>query len=102
MSEDKKVYQSLGLAVKAGQAASGAFACEEAVRKRKALLLILAGDASAVTKKKFSNMAAYYGIPLVEFGSMSELGKAMGKDERAVAVVTGTGFAQMIRQNLDA
>ncbi len=102
MSEDKKVYQSLGLAVKAGQAASGAFACEEAVKKKKAFLIILAQDASAATKKKFSNMAGYYGVPIVEFGSMSELGKAMGKDERAVAAVTGTGFAQMIRQNLDA
>lgn len=48
-----KALSMIGLATKAGKIASGEFAVESAVRKGKAVLVIIASDASDNTKKSF-------------------------------------------------
>ena len=65
----RKFYSLLGLCKRSGNLEAGETAAEQAVRKKNAELLILAGDASANTKKKFRNSAAYYGIAFVEAGN---------------------------------
>lgn len=93
----RKFYSLLGLCKRSGNAAAGETAAEQAVRRKKAALLILAEDASINTKKKFRNSAAYYGIPLVEIGKKEELGRAIGMEQRSILAVTEEGFARKLK-----
>ena len=93
-----KFYSLLGLCKRAGRLAGGEVAAEQAVRGKEARLLVVAGDASANTKKKFRNSAAYYHIPLAEVGTKAELGKAVGEDMRAVLAITDAGFAKKLQE----
>lgn len=93
----RKFYSLLGLCKRSGNIAAGETAAEQAVRRKNAELLILAGDASANTKKKFRNSAAYYGITLVETGNKEELGRAIGTEQRSIIAVTEKGFAAKLK-----
>lgn len=93
----RKFYSFLGLCKRSGNIAAGETAAEQAVRKKTARLLILAGDASANTKKKFYNSAAYYGIALLETGNKEELGRAIGTEQRSILAVTEEGFAKKLK-----
>ncbi len=100
MARDK-VLSLLGLCQRAGELSSGGFASEEAVKKGKARLMILAGDSSEASLKNYRDMCAYYHVPVREYGTKEELGRALGKEYRAVAVVKDDGFAKSILRILD-
>ena len=91
----------LGLAQKAGKIAGGALAAEKAIKSGKAYLVILAGDASGNTRKKFSNMAAWYDVPVRVFLDRTELGHRIGKDERSVLALTDQNLAEAIQKQLE-
>ena len=91
----------LSLATKAGKIASGEFCTEREVKAGRAALVIVAGDASGNTKKKFRNSCRYYRVPFALFGSKETLGKAVGKEFRASMAVLNPGFAASIGKNLD-
>lgn len=93
-----KFLSLLGLCKRAGRLAAGEVAAEQAVRKKQAQLLILAQDASKNTKKKFTNSAAYYELPLAEIGTKEELGRAIGADMRSIIAITEEGFAKKLNQ----
>lgn len=101
MSQKNKVWGTLGLAMKSGNIASGEFLTEEAIRARKAKLVLVAEDASDNTKKKFKNSCQYYHVPFVVFGDKEMFGKAIGKEFRASMAVLDPGFAALIEKNLD-
>lgn len=101
MTENKKVLGTLGLAMKAGNVVSGEFMTENAIRDGRARLVIVAGDASENTKKKFRNSCSYYHVPYACFGDKDVLGKAIGKEFRASLAVLDGGLAQSIGKNLD-
>lgn len=101
MIQSKKVYGTLGLAMKAGEVVSGEFMTEKAIRDGMASLVIVAEDASANTKKKFKDSCSFYHVPCAFFGDKDTLGKAIGKEFRASLAVTDRGFAQSIGKNLD-
>ena len=50
----------LGLATRAGKVQSGEFSTEKSVKSGKAALVLVAGDASDNTKKKFTNKKTAY------------------------------------------
>ncbi|MCH5252353.1 MAG: ribosomal L7Ae/L30e/S12e/Gadd45 family protein [Lachnospiraceae bacterium] len=87
--------------MKAGDVVSGEFMTEKAIRDGMAYLVIVAEDASANTKKKFSNSCAYYKVPYKEFGDKNMLGNAIGKEFRASLAITDSGFATSIGKNLE-
>lgn len=95
-----KVYSMIGLAERAGKVVSGEFSTEKAVKSKKACLVVLASDASANTRKHFSDMCAYRNIPLCIYGNKEELGHAIGKQMRANLAVTDQGFADSIRERI--
>lgn len=101
MINRKKVLGTLGLAMKAGDVASGEFMTEKAIRDGVAELVIVAEDASANTRKKFANSCHYYRVPYAVFGDKEMLGEAIGKSFRASLAVTDKGFAKSIGKNLD-
>ena len=95
-----RVLSMLGLATRSGNVVSGGFATEEAVKRRKAYLVIIAEDASDNTRKKFSNMCRFHKVPLEYYSDKEMLGHAMGKEERSCLAVTDKGFADSIRKHL--
>ena len=96
-----KILSLIGLATKAGRTVSGEFSTEKEVKSGRAALVIVADDASDNTKKKMSNMAAFYEVPFYCYGSKEELGRCIGKEYRAMAAVLNQGFAKSIQKQLD-
>ena len=93
---EKKVLSLLGLSAKSGNLVSGEFSTEKVVKEHKAALVVVAEDASDNTKKSFSNMCAYYHVPMIVFADKETLGHAIGKQFRASVAVTQDGFAKAI------
>lgn len=95
-----KTLSYLGLAMRAGKIVTGDEAVLKAVRSSEARLVVLAGDASDNTQKKFRDKCGTYDIPLVIAFHRDELGASIGKDQRVVLAVTDKGFAEMISRTL--
>lgn len=89
-----KLYGLLGLSEKAGKVSSGEFSCEKSIHQGKTKLCIIAEDSSENTKKHFSDMCHFRKIPVADgLLTKEELGKAIGKKERAVICIEDAGFA---------
>ena len=88
-----RLYNAIGLCMKAGKAASGAFAVEKAIRSRKARLVLLESCASESTKEHYRSMCAYYDVP---FRLTDRVGEAIGKPDRIVMAVTDDAFMKMM------
>ena len=101
MESNRKLLNLIGLATKAGKTVSGEFSTEKAVKTGKAYLVIVSEEASANTKKMFSNMCTYYKVPIYYFGGKEELGHAMGKQFRASLAVTDEGLSKAIMKQMN-
>ena len=97
-----KVLSMISMATKAVKTASGEFCTEREVKSGGAALVIVAGDASDNTKKKFKNMCDYYHVPICFYRDKDTLGHAMGKQFRASLAILDQGFAKGIRESMDA
>ena len=95
-----KVLSLIGLATKAGQTASGEFMTEREVKTGRAALVIVAGDSSDNTKKKFRDMCEFYKVPIYFYGDKDTLGHAMGKEFRASLAISDEGFAKGVLKHL--
>ena len=100
MKQDK-VAGLIGLATKAGKTADGEFCTEREVKSGKAALVIVAGDASDNTKKKFQNMCDFYKVPIYFYKDKDTLGHAMGKEFRASLAILDQGFAGSIKKYME-
>ncbi len=98
---ENKVLSMLGLATRARKLVSGEFSVEKAVKEGKAVLVLVAEDASNNTKKLFTNMCAYYQVPMYVISNKESLGHAMGKEIRASIAILDTGFANAIMKHMD-
>ena len=90
----------LGFAQKAGKVVSGYTAVIRAIGAHRAKLIVVAGDASSRTREGVERAAQGRRIPVVTWGSVAELGKAIGKPDRAVVAVCDSGFAQALLERL--
>ena len=95
-----KVLSLIGLATKAGQTASGEFMTEREAKTGRAALVIVAGDSSDNTKKKFRDMCEFYKVPIYFYGDKDTLGHAMGKEFRASLAILDEGFAKGVLKHL--
>ena len=95
-----KVLSYLGLAMRGRNLVSGEFQTEDAVKSGKAILVIVAEDASENTKKLFRDKCSYYEVPVYSYGTKQSLGRAIGKDQRSSLAVTDAGLAQAIEKTL--
>ncbi|MBA4494371.1 YlxQ family RNA-binding protein [Paenactinomyces guangxiensis] len=93
-----KLYQLLGLAMRAGKIISGEYLVLREVRSGKVHLVLLATDAAKNTEKKITDKCFTYKVPIIRYGTRQELGKAIGKVERVVIAVTDPGFARSIQK----
>ncbi|SDW26561.1 ribosomal L7Ae/L30e/S12e/Gadd45 family protein [Paenibacillus sp. CF384] len=95
-----KSLNMLGMAMRAGKLVTGDETVLKAVQQGKAKLVIVAGDASDNTKKKFRDKCTTYNVKLVEAFDRITLGDAIGKSERVLIGVTDSGFSKSIAQSL--
>lgn len=98
---NNKVDSMISLAAKAHKVQSGELACEIAVKKLEAKLLIIAEDASDNTKKKFINMSNTRNIKYIIYSNKDNLGHIIGKDLRSVICITNDNFANSIVNKLE-
>lgn len=98
---NKKALSMLGIATKAGKTVTGEFSTEKAVKEGSAYAVIVAGDASNNTKKKFRNMCDYYQVTIREFADKIALGNACGKEFRASLAITDEGLAKAVLKQID-
>lgn len=96
MTEEAKILSFLGIATKAGKTCSGDETVESAIKNEKAVLVIVAADASENTKNKFRSMCKYRNIKYAEFGTKELLGPRVGKDSRTVVGVIDKGFGNKL------
>ncbi len=97
---DQKILSFLGLATKAGKTVSGSDAVAEAVARDCAYLVLVAEDASEGTAKKIAFVSRQAGVSFCRFSTRQQLGKFLGKEDRAVAAVLDKGFADRLIQLL--
>ncbi|MDR0979062.1 MAG: ribosomal L7Ae/L30e/S12e/Gadd45 family protein [Lachnospiraceae bacterium] len=93
-----KVYGLLGLCTKAGGLVSGTDICIETIDKRKARLLLVATDAAERTKENFKYLANQKNVTYLEFGTIEELSKSIGKNNKAVICITNKNLAQEVEK----
>ncbi|MBP2642466.1 MAG: ribosomal protein L7Ae/L30e/S12e/Gadd45 [Firmicutes bacterium] len=98
---EHKLISLLGLAQKAGKVSSGEFAIEKAVRSGKARMILVAADATANSKKSYTDLARYYEVNCYEVLSKEVIGTAIGKSARAAVTVTDMGFSKAILEVLN-
>ena len=91
---ETKLRGAMGFAMRAGKCIAGDFACERAVKRGGARLVLLDAAASGATQERYFGMCERAGLPCF---TVVDLGRAIGKDGRMVAAVTDERFAQMIR-----
>lgn len=97
-----KALSLVGLATKAGKTVSGEFSTEKSVKSGKAYLVVVAGDASENTKKKFRNMCTFYEVPICFLSDKDSLGRAMGKEFRASLAVQDENLAKAVLREAEA
>lgn len=98
---EQRILTFLGLATKAGKTVSGSDAVAEAVARDCAYLVLVAEDASEGTAKKTAFLSRQAGVSFCRFSTREELGKFLGKTDRAVAAVLDKGFADRLIQLLE-
>lgn len=101
ITNEQRIVNLLSMAQKAGRIVSGAFAVEQAIKKKQAVLVLLAGDAADESKKNFTTLADKFAIPYAYCLDREALGGSLGKDFRAVAALLDAGFAKKLRQLME-
>ena len=99
--KQSKAISMISLATKAGKTVSGEFSTEKEVKSGTAYLVIVAGNASDNTKKKFRNMCEFYEVPIYFYKDKDTLGHAMGKEFRASLAILDEGFAKGIIKHIE-
>ncbi len=100
--KQNKVLSLLGLAIRGRNLVSGEFQTETAVKNGTALLVIVALDASANTKKLFHDKCSFYEVPILEYSTKIELGRAIGKDLRSSLAICDAGLATAIQKAIES
>ncbi len=96
-STPEMVYRMIGLAVRAGRAATGTEAVLKTLSHGQTQLVIVAEDTAAGTSRQVETAAARDAVPAIRFGSKTELGHWTGHEERAIVAINDQGFADRLK-----
>ncbi len=90
---EKNTLGVIGLAARARGIVIGSNQVLEAVRSKKAKLVLIANDVSDNTKKMLNNKSAFYSVKAEQIDiSTEELGKAVGHSHTAAIAFTDSNF----------
>ncbi len=98
---DERITNLLSMAQRARLIVSGAFAVEQALKKKQAVFLLIATDSAAETKKNYTLLADKYKVPYAVRLDRETLGTCLGKEFRATAALIDKGFALKLRQLME-
>jgi ribosomal protein L7Ae-like RNA K-turn-binding protein len=90
------MVNNLGLAYRARKISVGTELSIEKMRQKKAVLIVLAKDASENTKKKIRDKASYYGIDVLESLTSEQLSQSIGKTNIKVIAILDEGFKNIL------
>jgi len=99
--QTRKLKSLISLSMKAGKVITGEDGCLKAIRGGKAHLVLLATDASANTRKKFSDKSSFYGVPCCCHFSKAEVEGMIGRPNRATVVIACGSFAASMLKLFD-
>ncbi len=88
----------LGLTRKSGNVIAGGNLTETAIKKGRLSLIILAGDASEGTKKKFRDMAEHHEVEILETSTVDDLGQAIGKGQISVIGIADGKMSKKLKE----
>lgn len=98
---NNKIYGLLGLARRAGKISFGTESAKETIERNKAKLVIVAEDCSDRTKKNFELMCENNGVTIRIYGTIEEISKSIGQNNKAVIVIKEENFAREILKKID-
>ncbi len=91
----------IGLAARARGITIGTNQVLESIRNKKALLVLIAGDASDNTKKSLTDKSTYYSVKFEILDiTASELGRAVGHSHSAAIAFTDANFVKAYSKSL--
>ncbi|AKN29470.1 ribosomal protein L7Ae family protein [Clostridium carboxidivorans P7] len=93
---ENKFFQFLGLTKRAGKVLEGYNKCEDALKRRKAYLIIISEDASQNTVNKFLNYSEKYKIPVLQGYNKEDLGKALGMEQIKILGVSDKRMSERL------
>ncbi len=97
---DSKILTLLGFARKAGRLAVGTMACEQSVMRKKAHLVLIAGDISDKSRKEIKFQCEKHGAPVADVDfTIDDITHAIGVKAGIIAVLDD-GFAHAIAEKL--
>lgn len=99
MTSKESILKFIGLAMRANKVVSGCDAAVSSVLEGDAKLIIFAKDISRNTMSKILDAveSSEYEAPAAyRFAESFDIGNAIGKPKRAVAVITDQGFANKL------
>ncbi len=82
--------------MKAGKVSFGADSVEETIRKKKVKLVILSEESSNRTKEKFKEICKSNEIPVIVYGTIENLSKAIGKNNKAIIGIKDENLSKSI------
>lgn len=85
----------LGIARRAGRLAIGLDAARRAIERDQAHLLVLASDLAPRTESRVRGLAG--DLPTVVTASKEVIGRALGRGDTGIVVITDEGFARSLR-----
>jgi ribosomal protein L7Ae-like RNA K-turn-binding protein len=91
-----KLYNLLGLAMRAGAVSSGTVAVKNSLLRNRACLLILSDNISEKTKQSLVARCEKQNISWLNGGDKYRLGNAVGKAYRVAVTVNDEGLARQI------
>ena len=89
---------TIGLAYKAKKVCVGTEITVEKIRSNQVFLVILASDASELTKKKIQDKTSYYKVELICDINSQKLSNTVGKSNIKVIGIMDRGFAESIKK----
>ena len=98
----EKLLGMLGLCIRARRAVCGTVNVCEALKAKKAVLVITASDNSAATEKRLFDRASFYGVKIIKANlTAAEIGAATGKSLVAAMAISDQSMASAVEQKAE-
>jgi len=97
----ERVSSYIALANKAGKIITGSDMVEEAIRKQKAGLVIIAQDVSSEIGEKIARLAERTSVPCYYILTKDQLGALVGKGLRSAVAIGSGGFVPAITNEIE-
>jgi ribosomal protein L7Ae-like RNA K-turn-binding protein len=98
----EKLLGMIGLCVRARRAVCGTVNVCEALKAKKAVLVITASDNSAATEQRLFDRASFYGVKIIKTNLTSaEIGAATGKSLVAAMAISDAQMASAVEKKAE-